>query len=61
MMQYAKAIVAVVGVGVTTALGLVPQGSSIWNLLTILAAVLTAAGVYLVPNAPKAPTKGTAK
>lgn len=50
-MQYAKFIVAIVGAGVTAALGIIPAGSNTFTVLTILAAVVTAAGVYLVPNA----------
>lgn len=53
MSQYAKAIVAVIGAAITTALGLIPPNTSLWIVLTILSAALTAAGVYLVPNAPK--------
>jgi hypothetical protein len=48
--KYAKAIVAVAGAAVTAALGIFPSGSTAWTVLTILAATLTAAGVYLVPN-----------
>lgn len=49
-MKYAKAVVAVAGAAVTAALGLIPSGSTTWTVLTVLAAALTAAGVYLVPN-----------
>ena len=51
-MRYAKALVAVVGAAVTAALGVLPAGSTVWTVLTIIAAAVTAAGVYLVPNAP---------
>lgn len=53
MSAYAKAVVAIAGAAVTAALGILPAHSSTWTLLTILAAALTAAGVYLVPNTPK--------
>ncbi len=52
-MYTAKAWVAVVGAGVTAALGLFPANTAVWQALTIAAAILTAASVYLVPNAPK--------
>lgn len=52
MSQYLKAIVAIIGAAVTAALGLVPEGSSTWIALTVIAAALTAAAVYLVPNTP---------
>ncbi len=51
-MGYAKAIVAVIGAGVTAALGIFPANTSTWTALTIASAVLTAAAVYLVPNNP---------
>jgi hypothetical protein len=54
-MQYAKAIVAVIGAAVTAALAIFPSGSTTWNALTITSAALTALGVYLVPNAPATP------
>lgn len=53
-MYAAKALVAVIGAGVTAALAIFPSGSTTWNALTIAAAVLTALGVYLTPNTPKA-------
>ena len=49
-MTYAKALVAVAGSTVTAALGLVPPHTTVWTVLTIVSAALTAAGVYLVPN-----------
>jgi hypothetical protein len=54
--KYAKAIVAVLGAAITAALGLAPQGSQVWTVLTIVAAALTAAGVYLVPNEDNTPS-----
>lgn len=50
-MTTAKALVAVAGSTVTAALGLAPPHSTVWVVLTIASAGLTAAGVYLVPNA----------
>lgn len=50
MSEYAKAIVALIGVGVTTLLALIPPDTTLWIALTVVAAVATAAGVYLVPN-----------
>jgi len=52
---YAKALVAVVGAAVTAALGLVPPDTTLWQVLTVAAAVLTALGVYAVPNTPPGP------
>lgn len=46
----AKAIVAIIGAGVTAALGLFPEGGTTWTVLTVASAVLTAAAVYLTPN-----------
>jgi hypothetical protein len=48
-MKYAKAIVAVVGAAVTAALGLGLTGTA-QQILTVLAAICTAATVYAVPN-----------
>lgn len=56
MTKYTKAVVAIVGSAVTAALAIFPQGAPTWNALTILSAALTAAGVYLAPNA-EAPRK----
>jgi hypothetical protein len=50
-MTKAKALVAILGATVTAALGIFPTNSTVWTVLTILSAALTAAGVYLVPNA----------
>jgi hypothetical protein len=52
MSQYAKAIVAVLGAAVTTLLALIPPETTLWIVLTVIAAALTAIGVYAVPNAP---------
>lgn len=49
-LQYAKAFVAIAGASVTAALGIFPADTAAWTVLTIAAAALTAAGVYLVPN-----------
>lgn len=53
-MKYAKALVAIAGSTVTAALAIAPPHSGAWQVLTILAAALTATGVYLVPNKPTA-------
>jgi hypothetical protein len=50
-MQYAKAIVGIIGAGITAALGLIPSEGNLFIILTVAAACVTAAGVYLVPNA----------
>jgi hypothetical protein len=50
-MKYAKAWVSIAGAAVTSALAIFPPQTSVWTALTILSAALTAAGVYLVPNA----------
>lgn len=54
MQKYAKAIVAIAGAAVMAALQIFPANSPTWQALTILSAAITAAGVYLVPNAPAA-------
>lgn len=48
--NYSKAIVAILGVGITTALDLITPDTDLWMVLKIVSAMLTAAGVYLVPN-----------
>jgi len=53
MGKYAKGIIAVIGAAVTAALGLGLSGT-IQQVLTVIAAVVTAAGVYLVPNSTPA-------
>lgn len=50
MNHYAKAIIAILGAAVTSALTLVGPEDQLFKILTVAAAVLTAAGVYLVPN-----------
>lgn len=54
-MSTAKAWIAIAGAGVTAALGIFPPDTNVYRALTIVAALLTAAAVYAVPNA------GTAK
>lgn len=49
-LKYAKALVAISGATVTSALALFPPQTTVWTVLTIVSAGLTAAGVYLVPN-----------
>lgn len=48
--NYSKAIVAILGVGVMTALKVIAPNTDLFNVLTIVSAMLTAAGVYWVPN-----------
>lgn len=45
-----KSVVAILGTAVTSILALVPPESVLSTVLTIVAAVLTAVGVYMVPN-----------
>lgn len=52
MQRYAKAIVGIAGATLTAALGLIPPNTTLWIVLTVISAGVTAAGVYLVPNAP---------
>jgi len=52
--KYAKAIAAVAGAAVTAALGLGLTGTA-QQILTVLAAICTAASVYIVPNARPVP------
>lgn len=47
---YAKFVVAILGAGTTAALGLIGPGTDLFIVLTVLSAMLTAAGVYAVPN-----------
>lgn len=49
-MAYAKFVIAGVGGAVTALLAIVPPQTTVWSVLTVLAAALTAAGVYVVPN-----------
>lgn len=51
-MPYAKAIAAIIGAAVTAALGIFPANTAVWQVLTIVAAAVTAISVYLVPNTP---------
>ena len=55
--MYWKGIIATAGSTVTAALALIPAHTTVWIVLTIVSAALTAAGVYLVPNTkpPKPP------
>ncbi len=59
MSPYAKTITAVIGAAVTAALGTVPEDSTVFTTLTVIAAVLTALGVYTVPNTPATPHQRT--
>lgn len=52
MSPYLKAIVALVGGVFTAVLGTVPPNTTVWDVLTVIVGLLTAAGVYLAPNTP---------
>lgn len=49
VITYGKLIVAVLGTAVTTLLGLIPPHTTLWIVLTVLAAVVTSLGVYAAP------------
>lgn len=49
VLLYAKFIVGAVGSAVTACLGLIPDGSTTWTILTIVSAVATALGVFFAP------------
>lgn len=59
-MKAAKALVAVIGAGITAALGLGLHGTA-QQVLTVAAAMITALGVFLVPNATGVPEGGATK
>jgi hypothetical protein len=48
----AKALVAIIGAGVVSALTIFPPDTNVYTALTIASAVITAALVYLTPNTP---------
>lgn len=58
MQHYAKAIIAILGAGITAALGIIAPDTDLFNVLTVAAAVVTAAGVYLIPNLDPVPADG---
>jgi len=47
---YSKAGAAIIGAGVTAGLGIVTPDTELYNVLTIVSAMLTAFAVYAVPN-----------
>lgn len=51
----AKAYAALLGAIVTGLLGTVAPASQTWQILTYVAAVLTAVVTFVVPNAPATP------
>jgi hypothetical protein len=57
VMLYAKFIVGAIGAATTACLGLIPDGSTTWTILTIIAAVATALGVFFAPYVTPGPTK----
>jgi hypothetical protein len=48
--RYAKAVVAVVGGTVTSALVVFPAGTTTYQTLAVVSAACTAVGVYFWPN-----------
>jgi hypothetical protein len=59
IMEYAKAIVGLVGVVVTALLGVFGPADDMYDWLTAIAAVCTAIAVYAVPNATPLPSTPT--
>jgi hypothetical protein len=53
--NYSKAIVAILGAGIATALEMIAPDTDLFTVLKIAAAMLTAAGVFLVPNTESTP------
>jgi hypothetical protein len=49
ILYYAKFIVGGIGVAATACLGLIPDGSTTWTIITIISAIATALGVYFAP------------
>lgn len=49
-LPYAKAVVAILGAAITTALVQLPDSDAVQTYGPIVASVLTALSVYLVPN-----------
>jgi hypothetical protein len=47
---YAKFIIAAIGTAATACLGVIPEGSTTWTILTIIAAIATSLLVLIVPN-----------
>jgi hypothetical protein len=59
--NYSKFIVAVLGAGIATALEMIAPDTDLFTVLKIAAAMLTAAGVFLVPNTQDAPAPAVPK
>jgi hypothetical protein len=57
MKRYSKAVAAIVGAGVTAALGIWGPETPVGQVLVVVAAVLTAVSVYGVSNEPAAPSE----
>lgn len=51
-MKAAKMVVAAIGATATALLGVLGPDTTVGHVLTVVAAVATTLGVYLVPNAP---------
>lgn len=54
-MKALKALVAVIGGAITSALTIWGPDTTVGQVLVVVAALLTAVSVYLVPNAPAVP------
>lgn len=52
--EYTKFILAAIGIIVTVVLATVPEGTTLWTVLTIISGVATALLVLIVPNKPPA-------
>lgn len=55
MGTYAKTIVATIGAGITTALTIPDLPPKLRLTLMVVSAMVTAVGVYWVPNTPEPP------
>ena len=49
--EYLKALLAIAGAAVTSALSIFPAHTTNWEIATVAAAAISAALVYIVPNA----------
>lgn len=51
--EYAKGIIASVGLALTGAISLFAPHTTAWNVLTVIVIVCGAIGTVAIPNAPK--------
>jgi hypothetical protein len=56
IMYYAKFIIGAIGAAATACLGLIPASSTTWTIITIIAAIATALGVFFAPYVTPPPT-----